>query len=73
MRLFEPPDSRKPCRSCVAMRWRTFWSSIAGEVAASIGFKISARQWSQLRPHAPAVIENDGKLFLPQPLSSVLA
>jgi len=42
-------------------------------VAASIGFRISARQWSQFRPQAPAVIENEGKLFFEQPLSSVLA
>jgi len=47
-------------------------SSISGEVAGIIGSRILAWQWSQFRPQAPAVIEKDGKLFRPQPLSSVL-
>jgi hypothetical protein len=47
-------------------------SSISGEVAGIIGSRILAWQWSQLSPQAPPVIENDGKLFFEQPLSSVL-
>ena len=40
----EPPDSRKPCKSCSSTRSRTFDSSISGDVAGIIGSRIFAWQ-----------------------------
>src|SRR5690606_11066241 len=73
LRRFEPPDRRKPCRSCSRTRSRTLRSSISGVVAGIIGSRIFAWQWSQSSAQAPAVTEKAGNEFLPQPFSSLVA
>ena len=63
-RWFEPPVSSIPFAPCATCSF-TVRHSASGVVAASIGSRILALQWSHCSLHSPPVIDTAGQALLP--------